>query len=72
MLHLVRSQWFLIIPTIVVTASVELMAAKDNLFCEQVIELLQKNIGSGSRLNLDAEPFSKVTWEPAVLVRLRE
>jgi hypothetical protein len=48
------------------------MAAKDNLFCEQVIELLQKNIGSGSRLNLDAEPFSKVTWEPAVLVRLRE
>ena len=67
MVHFVRSLLFLIIPTAAIAASVELMSAKDKQLCERVIELFQKNMGSGNRLNIDAEPFSRVKWEPAVI-----
>ena len=57
----------LIVPTIAAAATLELVASKDKPFCERVLELLQKNIGSGSRLSLEAEPFSQVKWEQAVI-----
>lgn len=57
----------LIVPTIAAAAALELVASKDKPFCERALELLQKNIGSGSRMSLDAEPFSRVKWEPAVI-----
>lgn len=58
---------FLIIPTIAAAASLDLLAAKDKPFCERVLELFQKNMGSGSRLNLEAEPFSQIKWDPVSL-----
>jgi hypothetical protein len=57
----------LIVPTIAAAAALELVASKDKPFCERALELFQKNIGSGNRLSLDAEPFSEVKWEPVVI-----
>lgn len=54
-------------PVIAAASSVDLLAAKDLSFCERVLEIVQKNMESGHRLNLDAEPFSGVTWEPAAI-----
>ena len=63
----VRSALLLMIPVIAAAGSVQLMAVNDKPFCERVFELFQTNMGSGTRLNLDAEPFSQVRWEPAVI-----
>lgn len=63
----IGSLMLMMIPVIAVASSVDLVAAKDESFCERVLELLQKNMGSTNRLNGDAEPFSQVKWEPAVI-----
>ncbi|TKS61102.1 MAG: hypothetical protein EWM72_00871 [Nitrospira sp.] len=63
----IGSVLFMMIPVIAVASSVDLVAAKGKSFCQRVLELFQKNMGSGPRLNLDAEPFSEVKWEPAVI-----
>jgi len=57
----------IIVPVIAAAGSVQLMAVNDKPFCERVVELFQTNMGSGTRLNFDAEPFSRVRWEPAVI-----
>lgn len=59
--------FLVIFSAIEATASVELMASKDKLYCERVLELFQKNMGRGSRLSLNMEPFSEITWEPVSL-----
>jgi hypothetical protein len=62
-----RSVLLVIVPLIAAASSVDLMAVRDKSFCERVLELFQKNMGSGNRLNIEAEPFSRVKWEPAVI-----
>ncbi len=64
---LAGSVFLLMVPVIAAASSVDLLAAKDRSFCARVLETFQKNMGSGHRLNLDAEPFSGVTWEPAAI-----
>ena len=65
--RLLGSLLLLIARTIAAAASLDLVASKDKPFCEQVLELLQKNMGSGNRLNIEAKPFSLVKWEPALI-----
>jgi len=57
----------MLVPAIAAALSVDLMAARDKPFCERVLELFQKNTGSGNRLDLDAEPFNQIRWEPAMI-----
>jgi hypothetical protein len=66
-LHFLGGLLVLILPTIAAAAPFDVAASHDTPFCERVLELLQKNMGSGKRLNPDAEPFSEVKWEPAVI-----
>ena len=51
-------------------SSVELVASRDTLFCERVVELFQKNMEERRRFNLHKEPFSPITWEPVSLAGL--
>jgi hypothetical protein len=62
---IVGSVLCLIAPVIAAAATVDLMAAKGKPFCERILDLFQKNMGSGNRLNIEAEPFSQIRWEPA-------
>jgi len=63
----IGSVLFMMIPVIAVASSVDLVAAKDKSFCQRVLELFQKNMGNENRLSLNAESFSEVKWEPAVI-----
>jgi hypothetical protein len=64
---MIGSALVLVIPALATAASVELKAARDKPFCAQILELFQKNMGSGARLDVAAEPFSQINWEPAVI-----
>lgn len=66
-LYLLGGLFLMIFPVIATAASLELAGSKDKPFCERVLELFQKNLGSGSRLGFDAEPFSQIKWEPVSL-----
>src|SRR5215475_7662659 len=55
------------VPVVVAAGSLELEASKDKMLCERVLALLQKNIGTGGRVDLDKEPFSQIVWEPVSL-----
>jgi hypothetical protein len=63
----VRSVLLIIIPLIAAVSSVDLIAVRDKPFGERVLELFQKNMGSGNRINIEAGPFSRVKWEPAMI-----
>lgn len=63
----ISSALLLVVPALAAAASLELAAAKDGTFCAQALELIGKNIGDGNQLNVEAEPFSHIKWEPAVL-----
>lgn len=57
-------------PVIATAASVELMASKDQPFCDRVLELFQKNMREGNRFDMRTEPFSPIRWEPVSLTGL--
>jgi hypothetical protein len=65
--RVVGSVLLLVIPALATAASLELGAARDRIFCTQVFELFRQNMGGGNRLNVEAEPFSHVNWEPATI-----
>jgi hypothetical protein len=58
------SLFLLAFPLVAAGGSIELMASKDKMYCEQVLELFQRNMGGGSRFSFTTEPFSAITWEP--------
>jgi hypothetical protein len=62
--YVLFSLFLLAFPLIAAASSIELMASKDKMYCEQVLELFQRNMGSGSRFSLNTEPFSAIKWEP--------
>ncbi len=57
----------LIMPMWAMAASVDLQVSRSQSLCMQIRELLQKNVIGEARLNPNAEPFSQIRWEPAVL-----
>jgi hypothetical protein len=57
------SLFALAFPLIAAAGSIELMASKDKMYCEQVLKLFQGNMGGGSRFSFNTEPFSAITWE---------
>ncbi len=63
-MYVLFSLFLLRFPLIAAAGSIEMMAWKDKMYCEQVLELFQKNMGGASRFNLYTEPFSAITWEP--------
>lgn len=58
------SLFLLAFPLVAAAGPIELMASKDNRYCEQLLDLFQRNMGGGSRFSLNTEPFSAIMWEP--------
>jgi hypothetical protein len=58
------SLFLLAVPLIAAAGSIELMASKDKMYCEQVLKLFLMNLGGGSRFSLNTKPFSAIVWEP--------
>lgn len=63
----VGSALLLVVPALATAASLELGAARDRTFCAQVFELIRQNMGGGNRLDIEAEPFNHVKWEPVTI-----
>jgi hypothetical protein len=57
-----------VFPSVAIAASLESVSSSDKSFCERVLQLFDKNMGNGKRMNVAAEPFDRIRWEEVRLV----